>query len=172
MIHFLYIIFAAGEIKMHSARFLIPFVAFTISLGACAKDEAEPAAAGTDKATAVHAAETAARSMDERMAAGEKLFSAHCAACHQANGQGLAGAFPPLAESDFLNEGVGPAIDAVINGLSGPITVNGVDYNAVMPNLAYLKDEEVADILTFVMNSWGNPGGEVSSGEVAAARGG
>jgi len=50
--------------------------------------------------------------------------------------------------------------------------LNGKDYNAVMPNLAYLKDSEIADVVTFVMNSWGNPGGEVDSGQVAAARGG
>jgi mono/diheme cytochrome c family protein len=107
----------------------------------------------------------------EETAGGEKLYAAHCAACHQANGQGLAGAFPPLTGSSYLAEGAGPAISIVLNGLSGPITVNGANYNAVMPGLSYLNDEEVAKIITFVMNSWGNPGGEVSAAEVAAVRG-
>ena len=98
------------------------------------------------------------------------MYSAHCAACHQADGQGLGGAFPPLAASDYLADGPAAAIDVVLNGLNGPITVNGVGYNAVMPNLAYLSDRDVADIVTFVMNSWNNPGGEVSPEDVAAAR--
>ncbi|MBT8058768.1 MAG: c-type cytochrome [Gammaproteobacteria bacterium] len=100
------------------------------------------------------------------------LYATHCSACHQANGQGLAGAFPPLAESDYLAPGPGPAIDAVLNGLSGKITVNGTDYNAVMPKLSYLDDSEVADVILYVMNSWNNPGGDINSGMVAAARGG
>jgi mono/diheme cytochrome c family protein len=140
-----------------------------VLLSACAKEEA--AAPAVDPAPADHAAEAGTVSMEERMARGGKLFAAHCAACHQANGQGLAGAFPPLAASDFLASG-GPAaaINVVLNGMTGPIKVNGKDYNSVMPNLSYLSDSEVADIVTYVFNSWGNPGGEVSSAEVAAAR--
>jgi len=156
-------------------RILLLAASLTISLSACAEEKAgAPAPAGTaDPAVAVHAAEANARSPEERIAAGEKLFSAHCAACHQANGQGLAGAFPPLAGSDYLADG-GPAVavSAVLNGITGPITVNGKEYNSVMPNLSYLSDSDVADVVTFVFNSWGNPGGEVNSAEVAAARGG
>jgi nitrite reductase (NO-forming)/hydroxylamine reductase len=84
----------------------------------------------------------------------------------------MKGAFPPLAASDYLAQGSAAAVSAVINGLSGPITVNGVDYNSVMPALSYLSDSDVADVVTFVMNSWDNPGGEVNAAEVAAARGG
>ena len=82
------------------------------------------------------------------------------------------GAFPPLTGSSYLAEGAGPAISVVLNGLSGPITVNGANYNADMPGLPYLNDDQIAKILTFVMNSWGNPGGEVNPAEVAAMRGG
>ncbi len=132
--------------------------ALAISVTACAKEESATPAEGVDRATAVHAAEASIKSLEERIADGGKVYSTVCSACHQAEGQGLAGAFPPLAESDYLAGGAGPAIAAVLNGLSGPITVNGKDYNAVMPNLSYLSDEEVADVVTFVMNSWGNPG--------------
>jgi nitrite reductase (NO-forming)/hydroxylamine reductase len=157
---------------MRTNQILLLATALAVSLTACAKEEPSAPAASAEKAVAVHAAEASSKSLEERIAAGEKLYSAHCAACHQANGQGLAGAFPPLAESSYLADGAGVAISAVLNGLSGPITVNGKDYNSVMPNLSYLKDEEVADAITFVMNSWGNRGGTVASGEVAAARGG
>ncbi len=157
---------------MKVSRILILTTVLAVSVTACAKEESAAPAKAVDSATAVHAAEAASKSLDERIADGGKVYSTVCAACHQAEGQGLAGAFPPLAESDYLAAGAGPAIEAVINGLSGPVTVNGKDYNAVMPNLSYLSDEEVADVVTFVMNSWGNPGGEVSSGEVTAVRGG
>jgi mono/diheme cytochrome c family protein len=157
---------------MRSRRILLLTVTLAVSLSACAKEEPAAPAQAADSAVAVHAAEAASKSIEERLASGEKLYSAHCAACHQATGKGLAGAFPPLAASSYLADGPAAAIDAVLNGLSGPITVNGNDYNAVMPSLSYLSDSDVADVITFVMNTWGNPGGEVASGEVAATRGG
>ena len=157
---------------MKPSRILLLTTALAVSVIACAKEESAAPAEAVDKAVAVHAAEASSKSLEERIADGGKTYSAHCAACHQAAGQGLAGAFPPLAESDYLADGPGVAINAVLNGLSGPITVNGKDYNAVMPNLSYLSDSDVADVVTFVMNSWDNPGGSVSSGEVAAVRGG
>jgi len=148
-------------------------------MSACGQgDKANPPAAAateakSDPAVAVHAAEAANVSFEDRMANGKKVFSNVCAACHQSEGQGLKGAFPPLAGSDVLAEGGGMlAVNAVLNGRSGPITVNGVEYNAVMPPLSYLKDSEVADAVTFVLNSWGNPGGEIKAAQVAAARGG
>ncbi len=147
---------------------LSAFIAVT--LAACSKEEpAAPVRTG-DNTVAVPAAGSGARSLEHRMARGKKLYAAHCAACHQASGQGLAGAFPPLAESDYLEAGPAAVIDVILNGLKGPITVNGMEYNSVMPNLSYLGDSDVADVVTFVMNSWGNPGGEVSAGEVSAAR--
>jgi len=157
---------------------LLLAASLAVLMTACGQNDqpAQPAAAApakTDPAVAVHAAEAAAVSIEERIAKGEKLFNNICVACHQANGQGLKGAFPPLAGSDYVAQvGGAGVIGAVINGLSGPITVNGVEYNAVMPALGYLSDSEVADVVTFVLNAWDNPGGEVSAAEVAAARGG
>ncbi len=127
------------------------------------------------KDDAVHTAEVAsatAATLDQRISNGEKLFMANCSACHQATGKGLPGAFPPLANSDYLAEDPMRAVHAILNGLSGPITVNGTEYNAVMPNLSYIKDSDVADIVTFVVNSFGNKGGEINAAQVAAARGG
>ena len=103
-------------------------------------------------------------------AASSDCAKANCSACHQADGSGLPGAFPPLAQSDYLEGDRKQVLSAALFGLSGPITVNGVDYNAVMPNLCYLSDREVADIVTYVMHSWDNPGGEVTAESVAAIR--
>jgi len=156
--------------KKQGIFFLLLGLAMTMS--ACAQDAPEGSATSD---TAVHDAEVAAAAaptMEERLANGGRLFNAQCAACHQANGQGLANAFPPLAGSDYFAEDPMKAVAAVINGLSGPITVNGVDYNAVMPNLSHLSDSNVADVVTYVLNSFGNGGGAVSAAEVAAVRGG
>jgi len=109
-------------------------------------------AAAKTKDDAVHAAELAsanAATKSERISNGEKLFMANCAACQQATGNGLPGAFPPLAGSDYFAEDSMKVVHAVLNGLSGPITVNGVKYNAQMPPLSYLSDSDVADIVTW-----------------------
>ncbi len=134
---------------------------------------AAPSSPASDPAPAAQAAGAATPGLGERIDSGRNLFGMHCAACHQAEGQGISGAFPPLAASDYLaTDGIDMVIQTVVNGLSGPVTVNGVEYNSVMPPLPYLGDAEVADIATFVMNSWGNPGGEATPAQVAAARGG
>ena len=118
----------------------------------------------------VHAAETAAGSFDELMAAGKKIYEANCGACHQPNGKGLPGAFPPLAGSDFLQGDREDVLAVALFGLSGPITVNGQQYNGVMPSMGHLKDEDLAAALTYVLNSWGNSLAAVSPSEVAALR--
>jgi len=136
-------------------------------MSACAAEQAD-----NKDALVQHKAEMNAGTTDlaSQISAGEKVYQTYCTACHQANGQGLTGAFPPLAGSDFLLADKNRAIKVVLGGLSGEITVNGTQYNAVMPNLSYLKDEDVANVITYVMNSWGNQGFQVNSAEVAAAR--
>ena len=110
-----------------------------------------------------------------RIQKGKQLYLEKCSACHQPTGLGLAPIFPPLAKSDYLMHDKERSIKNVINGLSDRITVNGVTYNApgappsvMPPNI--LTDEEVASILTFVRNSWGNKGDMVTPEEVAKIR--
>ncbi|MCH8134784.1 MAG: nitrite reductase, copper-containing [Proteobacteria bacterium] len=107
---------------------------------------------------------------EQRIAAGRVLYNGTCSVCHQQNGEGLASVFPPLANSDYLMADPHRAIEIVLNGLSGPVTVNGDEFNSVMPPMSQLNDDEVANILTFVLNSWGNEDGEISPGDVAAVR--
>lgn len=110
-----------------------------------------------------------ATSRDERIEFGRQTYMNVCAACHMADGSGIAGAFPPLAESDYLNEDVDRAISTVVNGLQGPITVNGEEYNNVMPG-QNLSNEEVANVITFILNNWDNKGGVVSPDQVQRIR--
>ena len=110
-----------------------------------------------------------ARTRQERLDAGLRVYGQNCLACHQADGQGVSGAFPPLASSDWLNADKARSIRAVLAGLSGAITVNGKPYNGVMPAMR-LSDEDVAYVLSYVYNSWGNDGGMVTPEEVARVR--
>ena len=102
---------------------------------------------------------------------GAQVYGRVCAACHQANGEGMGNVFPPLRDSDYLRADVDRAIHAVINGLSGPIVVNGTEYNAAMPPMAYLSDEEISAALSFVLEEW-NGGDNVIVEQVAAVRAG
>lgn len=111
----------------------------------------------------------AATTFEQRLVAGKSIFSQNCAACHQAGGEGLKGAFPPLAKSDFLMKDKKRAIGIVLKGFQGPIVVNGETYNGVMPALG-LSDEDAANVLTFIRNSWGNKGDEVTPAEVKKER--
>jgi len=96
-----------------------------------------------------------ALTVPQQIAAGKAIFSTTCFACHQSEGQGIPGAFPPLAKSDYLNSNPKRAIDVVLRGLSGEITVNGKKINSVMPS-QNLTDDEIANVLTYVYSSWGN----------------
>lgn len=113
--------------------------------------------------------EVKALSFEERMTFGKDKYMATCSACHQADGKGIENAFPPLANSDYLNADVDRAIDIVLHGKSGEITVNGKKYNSVMTAQA-LTDEEVSNVLTYVYNSWGNSKKEVTPEMVKAVR--
>ncbi|MBI3992546.1 MAG: nitrite reductase, copper-containing [Candidatus Lambdaproteobacteria bacterium] len=128
--------------------------------------QAEGAAVQTTEAPATL---VVAKTRAERIEYGKRTYNQICTACHQANGQGLAGVFPPLAASDFLNADRPRAIGVLINGLQGPITVNGQPFNSQMPALQ-LSDEDIANVLTFVYSSWGNKGHVVTPEEVAKQR--
>jgi len=120
--------------------------------------------------TATTAAAAGTLTPKDQIAAGQQLFAGTCSVCHQANGAGLPGVFPPLAKSDWLGQDARRAIGVVLNGLSGKVKVNGKDYDSVMPPMNQLNDDEVANILTYVLNSWGNAGGSISADEVKQQR--
>jgi mono/diheme cytochrome c family protein len=106
-----------------------------------------------------------------RIKHGQQLFIANCSICHQVTGKGTPGVYPPLAGSDFLaaDGGKQKAIRAVVGGLGGQITVNGRAYDNQMPAVV-LDDSQAADVITFVLNSWGNPGGSVAFDQVKRIR--
>jgi mono/diheme cytochrome c family protein len=113
---------------------------------------------------------TGKRSKDEKIELGRRLFTSICAACHQTTGLGIPNTFPPLASSDYLNTDKNRAIKTVINGRQGEVIVNSRKFNNSMPSFP-LSNEDIANVLTFVYNSFGNAGFEVAPEEVEALRG-
>jgi nitrite reductase (NO-forming) len=121
-------------------------------------------------AVAAAAQKTGELTVEEQIQAGKELFMGTCSTCHQANGQGMAGVFPPIAASDYIKADPKSLPRVILHGLEGPVTVNGTDYNSIMPPMNQLTDDEVANISTYVLNSWNNPGGKVTKAEVAEMR--
>lgn len=95
---------------------------------------------------------------------GKEVYSNFCVTCHLPNGKGIPGNFPPLAGSNWLSDKKEESIKAIKYGLSGPIEVNGEPYNNVMAAQG-LSDQEVADVMNYISNSWGN----ISKKEVTVA---
>ena len=101
---------------------------------------------------------------------GNLLYNKYCLMCHQVNGSGVPGMFPPLAHNSKVT---GPSTDLiriVLFGLEGPIVVNGKDFNQSMPPQDYLNDKQISDILSFIRNSWGNKAPNITPAEVVKAR--
>ena len=116
--------------------------------------------------TQVHEAEMLAGTA----AGGAEIYQRMCVACHREDGSGMPGVFPPVRDSDYLKADIDRAIGAVVNGLSGEVEVNGVTYNAAMPPMGYLSDEEIAAVLSYVLESW-NDGEAIDAARVAGVRG-
>ena len=120
--------------------------------------------------TAATSAKAGALTLDEQIQAGKALFTGTCSTCHQGDGNGMEGVFPPLASSDWITKDPKGVPRVILHGLVGKVTVNGKEYNSNMPPMSQLTDDEVANISTYVLNSWGNPGGKVTKADAAAIR--
>jgi nitrite reductase (NO-forming) len=111
----------------------------------------------------------------ESEVSGKELYAKNCAMCHQAEGEGLEGVFPPLAKSDYLKKISNQKdrtdfISLPILGKSGKMVVNGKEYNGVMTPVSGLNDRDLAAVLTYVANTWGNKAPPVSEAEVSKAK--
>ncbi len=93
--------------------------------------------------------------LKESMKRGKEIYTDFCITCHLEQGQGVPYTFPPLAKSDYLMENREESIRTVKYGLQGEITVNGIAYNSGMAPLG-LEDEEIADVMNYISNSWEN----------------
>lgn len=108
--------------------------------------------------------------LKKSMEAGKDIYQGICLACHLNEGQGIGNVFPPLAKSDYLMADLDRSIKILIEGQQGELTVNGKKYNGVMPAPG-LDDQDIADVLNYIRNSWGNKGDKtVTVDQVAKVR--
>lgn len=108
--------------------------------------------------------------LEESMQRGSEIYYDFCVTCHMEQGEGVEKTFPPLAKSDYLLENREESIRGIKFGQSGELIVNGVTYNSIMTPMG-LEDEEIADVMNFILNSWGNSTTDfVTNEEVSAIK--
>jgi len=130
------------------------------------------AAAGPAPAPAAPAASSNVfvKASDEQMKRGAAVYARTCIACHQPTGLGLPPVFPPLAKAPIVAGNPELPVKFILQGLMGPITVNGMTYNSMMPPVAGVSDADIADVLTYVRQSFGNKANAVTADQVKAIR--
>lgn len=104
--------------------------------------------------------------MQQYMIAGKQLYIQHCSACHQPEGEGLARLYPPLNKSDYMVENLVEVACMIRYGKTEPLTVNGITYTQPMPGIPSLTNLEIAEILTFIYNSWEHERGMINVKDV------
>ncbi len=133
--------------------------------GGHSQSASEQSSAPQASAAAASAGSTAVASAAD----GAKVFDTNCSSCHGANGQGMPGAFPPLAKNPTVVGDPTKVIHIVKYGLTGAITVEGHAFNGQMPAWSSnLSNADIAAVLTYVRSSWGNKAAGVSAAQVAA----
>ncbi len=106
---------------------------------------------------------------DQYYVQGEMLYTKHCSNCHQKNGAGLGLVYPPLNESDFLDANFENVVCIMKYGVRGELTVNGKVYNQPMPGVPSLTELEIAEISTYLYNTWNHSKGMIEIQEVTQA---
>ncbi len=133
----------------------IGVAAFAFSLMACSSNSGKP--------------DTSSVKFTQYVVRGEELYQKHCSNCHQKNGSGLGQVYPPLNTSDYMNQNFEKVLCLMKYGLKEPITVNGKSYVQPMPGVVTLTDLEIAEIATYIYNSWDHARGIVDVTEVSSA---
>jgi len=121
-------------------------------------------------AATLFAEEKPAAPSPEVMKRGEAVYGKTCIACHQPTGLGIPPVFPPLAGSEWVAMSPSIPVRNILHGMTGPVTVKGTTYTSMMPPVAGLSDGDIADVVTFVRNSFGNSGAAVTEEDVKAIK--
>ena len=107
------------------------------------------------------------KELEKSMERGKAIYADFCVTCHLTEGEGVKNAFPPLAKSDYLNKNREESIRGIKYGQKGELTVNGVTYNGLMPAMG-LDDDEITDVMNYILNSWGNKSDKIVTPEEVA----
>ena len=94
---------------------------------------------------------------------GEKVYVNNCQSCHLSKGQGVPSIYPPLDKSDYMKQDINRTIKTILHGSPNPIVVNGITYSGgIMPSYHHLSDEEIANVTTYILNTWGDQNKEIT----------
>ena len=150
---------------------LLTLIALVLITACTSSEEGEQKAADTQDASTnplaeAKAEEETAVAMTPVMEQGKSVYSQYCLACHQANGKGVPGAFPTLAQTKWTEGDAEMLVPVIINGMQGAIEVKGESYSSVMPQHGFLSDEDIAAVLTYVRQSFGNDAGEITTDDL------
>ena len=147
-------------------------VALAAALSACSNSASSAANADNDAAASASAAPAATSAVAQNGASandGAGVYSTNCSSCHQTNGAGLTGAFPPLAMNAVVTGDPKNVIRIVKFGLHGKIQVGSQSYNGMMPAWGQnLSDGQIASVVTFIRSSWGNHASAVTTADVTS----
>lgn len=124
---------------------------------------------GPRQTMSVGGADVSAPKPVDPMVLGKRVYN-NCTSCHQTNGQGVAGVYPPLAGSEYVTGAPEVLANILLQGINGPLTVMGKSYNGEMPNWKKLKDEQLAAVMTYIRNTWGNSAPPVDAELVSSVR--
>ncbi len=169
---------ALGMLKVEGAENLLVYSGKEVDAVYLGR-QAEGSSESERRVAELEAARAAAISADANIAnltreiqieRGKGVFMQTCFVCHQMEGQGIPGQIPPLAKSDYLMADQDRAIRIVLQGMTGEVEVNGKKFNGVMTPLNNLSDPEIANVLTYVRNSFGNAGDAVKAADVRRIR--
>lgn len=155
--------------RTFSIIFILTLGLFFFACGGGGSESAE----GSEESREAAAPAELSEELQASIQRGEAVYTGVgiCVTCHQADGKGQENLFPPLAESDYLMGDRDRAILQILNGAVGEMVVNGVTYNGAMPAMGMtLSDEQVADVLNYVTNSWGNENTQMFTPEDVAAK--
>ena len=106
----------------------------------------------------------------ETLNRGKTVYTTFCLACHQADGSGVPNLNPPLIQTEWVKGNNAKLIQMVLKGSRGQVEIDGETFNNTMPAQAHLTDQQIADVLTYIRNSFGNKGSAVSAAEVKTER--
>ncbi|MFN2449673.1 MAG: cytochrome c [Candidatus Baltobacteraceae bacterium] len=149
---------------------LIPALAAALVVTACSGGQ-QHSSSSTTTAASPAATSAAMHAMKPAASNGAAVYNANCSSCHQANGKGSPGAFPPLAGNAVVTGPAAKVIHIVKNGLTGTIKVGSATYNGQMPAWkSSLKDPEIAAVVSYIRSSWGNHAPAVTAAQVASTK--
>lgn len=157
--------------KMNKLLCLIIPVVLIASCRNQADSKSQDIVKGNEKVIVKKDAHGQSLAADEYMERGSKVYDRECLVCHMADGSGVPLMYPPVIESESIAGNTDSLIILILEGMSGPVVIKGEEYNGIMPPLKdVLSDQEVADLINYLRNSFGNSGELVRPEQVAAIR--